>query len=175
MNSRAIKTQFLVVDYLSLYQCIFGKPTLAELIMVPSTVYLKMKYYTAEGLVATLHGDIQATRRCFEVSSKGLSSISVQPRTTTRATLPSSSEEVKPLSRVDNIDLNSRFSKEDRVKQRRKGKEPMVEGEGSTPSADRGELSSHALPIPDDDFELVPLREDPTRGVEIEADLPDME
>ena len=54
--ARAIKTQFLVVDCSSLYQCIFGRPSLAELIMVLSTVHLKMKYYTTEDLVTTLHG-----------------------------------------------------------------------------------------------------------------------
>ena len=87
--ARAIKTQFLVVDCSSLYQCIFGRPTLIKLIAVPYTVHLKMKYYTAEGLVVTLHGEIQAARRYFEASGKGLSSISAQPRTTTGATLPS--------------------------------------------------------------------------------------
>ena len=50
----------------------------------------------------------------------------------------------------------------------------MVEGEGSTPSTDHNELSIHARPIPDGDFKLVPLREDPTKGVKIGADLPDL-
>ena len=133
-----------------------------------------MNYYTAEGLVATLHGDIQATRRCFEASTKGLSSTSIQPRTTTRATLPFNFKEVKPLPRVDAIGLENRFSKEDRVEQRRKGNKPMVEDEASTPSAGHGELSNHARPITDSDFKLVPLGEDPTRGVKIGADLPDL-
>ena len=63
---------------------------------------------------------------------------------------------------------------EDRVEQRKKGKEPMVEDEGSTSSASCKELLSHARPIPDSDFEVVPLGEDPTRGVKIRADLPDL-
>ena len=50
----------------------------------------------------------------------------------------------------------------------------MVEDEGSTSFASHNELSSHARPIPDGDFELVPLGEDPTRGVKIGADLPDL-
>ena len=62
-TARSIKVQFLVIDCPSLYQCIFGRPTLAELIAVPSTVHLKMKYYTSNGLVATLHGDIEAAQR----------------------------------------------------------------------------------------------------------------
>ena len=76
---------------------------------------------------------------------------------------------------VDTIDLDSRFSVEDRVEQRKKGKEPMVEDERSTSSAGYNELSSHARPIPNDNFELVPLGEDPTRGVKIGADLPDLD
>ena len=51
----------------------------------------------------------------------------------------------------------------------------MVEGEGLTSYTDRDELSSHAQQIPDDDFELVPLGEDPTKGVKIGAGLPDLE
>ena len=74
-TARSIKAQFLVIDFQSLYHCIFRRTTLAELIAVPSTVHLKMKYYTASGLVATLHGDIQASQRCFEASTKGLTSI----------------------------------------------------------------------------------------------------
>ena len=79
VTARAIKTQFLVVDYPSLYKCIFERPALVELIAVSSIVHLKMKYYIAEGLVATLHGDIQVARRCFEAPTKGMSSINVQP------------------------------------------------------------------------------------------------
>ena len=79
VTSRAIKTQFMVMDFPSLYQCIFGRPTLSELIVVPSTVHLKMKYYTIEGLVATLRGDVQVARRCFEALVRGMSSINAQP------------------------------------------------------------------------------------------------
>src|SRR3954469_12266514 len=57
-TARAIKVQFLVIDCPSIYQCILGRPTLAELIVIPSTVHLKLKYYTAKGQVATLHGYI---------------------------------------------------------------------------------------------------------------------
>ena len=50
----------------------------------------------------------------------------------------------------------------------------MVEYKESTSSADHNELSSHAWPIPDGDFKLIHLGEDPTRGVKIGADLPDL-
>ncbi|XP_058755072.1 uncharacterized protein LOC131628226 [Vicia villosa] len=45
-TTRAVKVQFLVIDCPSIYQCILGRSTLAELIAVPSTVHLKLKYYT---------------------------------------------------------------------------------------------------------------------------------
>src|SRR3954469_4793692 len=71
-TTRVVKVQFLVIDCPSIYQCILGCPTLAELIAVPSTVHLKLKYYTIKGQVATINGDIEAAKRCFEASSKGL-------------------------------------------------------------------------------------------------------
>ncbi|MCI97682.1 hypothetical protein A2U01_0118983, partial [Trifolium medium] len=30
-----------------------------------------MKYYTNKGQVATLHGDIESARRCFDAATKG--------------------------------------------------------------------------------------------------------
>lgn len=76
-TTREVKVQFLVIDFPSIYQCILGRPTMAELIAVLSTVHLKMKYYTAKGQVATLHGDIKASWRCFEASTKGFNSIKI--------------------------------------------------------------------------------------------------
>ena len=88
--------------------------------------------------------------------------------------LPSSSEESKPLPRVDTIDLDSCFSMVHMAAQRKKGKELMVQNEGSTSSTGHNKFSSHARPIQDGDFELVPLGEDPTRRVKIGVDLPDL-
>ena len=78
------------------------------------------------------------------------------------------------MPRVDTINLDSRFSTEDRVEKRRKGKKTMVEDEGSTSYLDHNELSSYVRSIPDSEFELVSLGEYPTRGVKIGADLPDL-
>ncbi|MCI34282.1 hypothetical protein A2U01_0055500, partial [Trifolium medium] len=58
MNS--VKVQFLEVDCPSLYNCIIGRTTLAELFAVSSTIQLKLKYYTKDGQVATINGDIAA-------------------------------------------------------------------------------------------------------------------
>ncbi|MCI58722.1 hypothetical protein A2U01_0079977, partial [Trifolium medium] len=44
---------------------------IADLIIVPSIAHLKMKYYTNKGQIATLHGDIESARRCFEAATKG--------------------------------------------------------------------------------------------------------
>ena len=64
-TTRQIKVHFLVIEFLSLYNFFLGRPTLVELTFVPSTIYLKMKYYTERGYVVTMHEDIEAMRRCF--------------------------------------------------------------------------------------------------------------
>ncbi|MCI47427.1 hypothetical protein A2U01_0068669, partial [Trifolium medium] len=43
-TTKSIKVKFLVVDCPSLYQCIIGRTAIADLIAVPSTAHLKMKY-----------------------------------------------------------------------------------------------------------------------------------
>src|SRR3954471_14205269 len=103
-TARVIKVQFLVIDCPSIYQCILGHPTLGELITVPSTVHLKLKYYTTKGQVATLNVDIEAARRCFEASAKGLSTIKtpVQDKIATNAI----SETNRSMSRIDTVDLD---------------------------------------------------------------------
>jgi hypothetical protein len=70
--TKSIKVQFLVVECPSLYNCIIGRTTLAELFAVSSTIHLKLKYCTVDGKVATLNGDIAAARRCFEAAAKNM-------------------------------------------------------------------------------------------------------
>ncbi|GAU25742.1 hypothetical protein TSUD_216730 [Trifolium subterraneum] len=60
---KSVKVKFLVVDCPSLHNCIIGRPTLAELFAVSSTIHLKLKYYTKDGQVTTINGDIEAARR----------------------------------------------------------------------------------------------------------------
>ena len=69
--TRQVKVRFLVIDSTSLYNCIIGRPTLAELTTVPSTVHLKMKIYTKRARVATIQGDLAASRKCFNAAAKG--------------------------------------------------------------------------------------------------------
>ncbi|XP_058725909.1 uncharacterized protein LOC131597216 [Vicia villosa] len=153
-TTRAVKVQFLVIDCPSIYQGILERPTLAELIAVPSTVHLKLKYYTTKGQVAMLNGDIEVSRRCFEASAKGLSTIKTpaQDKTATSAV----SETNKSMSRIDTVDLDSRFQEE------------------SEQSINTGTSEGILRPIQYGNFELVALREDPTKGVKIGVDLPDL-
>ncbi|GAU50049.1 hypothetical protein TSUD_408450 [Trifolium subterraneum] len=84
-TAKSIKVMFLVVDCPSLYQCIIGRTAIADLPVVASTVHLKMKYYTNKGQVATLHGDIEAARRCFEAAYKGQSYVACHQLTVDEA------------------------------------------------------------------------------------------
>ena len=76
--SRQVKVRFLVIDCPSLYNCILGRPTLAEMTAVPSTVHLKMKFYTKRARVATIQGDLAAARRCFNAASKGCDTVDTE-------------------------------------------------------------------------------------------------
>ncbi|MCI72938.1 hypothetical protein A2U01_0094202, partial [Trifolium medium] len=70
-----------------------------------------------------------------------------------------------PAPNVSSVDLDSRYSKKENKQEKklRKEKEEMVEATKEIPR-----------PIPDGDFELVPLGEDPSRGVKIGTGLPDL-
>lgn len=83
----------------------------AKLISVPSTVHLKMKYYTSKSIVATLYKDIEATKRYCEVVLKGMNSINAP--TWNKPTLPNNFEEPNSLPSVDSINLDSCFSRDD--------------------------------------------------------------
>ncbi|MCI66711.1 hypothetical protein A2U01_0087969, partial [Trifolium medium] len=61
---------------------------IADLVAVPSTAHLKMKYYTHKGQVTTLHRDIEAARKCFDAASKGNDFIGKAPNAKKPKTLP---------------------------------------------------------------------------------------
>ncbi|XP_045791889.1 uncharacterized protein LOC123886628 [Trifolium pratense] len=159
-TAKTIKVKFLVVDCPSLYQCILGRTAIADLVAVPSTAHLKMKYYTHKGQVATLHGDIEAARRCFNASSKGNEYIGEAPEAKKTKT-PTSS----PAPNISSIDLDSRLSKKENKEEKKLRKENKEEDEAS---------KEHHRPIPDGEFELVPFGEDPSKGVKIGTGLPDL-
>src|SRR3954468_9839273 len=158
--SRQVKTRFLVIDCKTLYNCIIGRPTLAELTAVPSTVHLKMQFYTRTGRVATINADIEAARRIFDASVKGLeliappSNSSKKPRTGDKHPR----EDQHQTANVSSVDLDARFAEED----------PKI-GE------DAQSKTSHPFrPVPDGDFELVPLGDDPSKSVKIGKSIPDL-
>ncbi|GAU16452.1 hypothetical protein TSUD_118010 [Trifolium subterraneum] len=153
---KSVKVKFLVVDCPSLYNCIIGRSTLAELFAVSSTIHLKLKYYTKDGQVATINGDIEAARRCFEAAFKNLNSV-VTPRKKKAGTkLPGVN-----LISAEEVELDARTSKKERKQEERASKDdPMIK--------------ENYRPIPDGEFELVPIGEDPAKGVKIGADLPDL-
>ncbi|GAU10317.1 hypothetical protein TSUD_422660, partial [Trifolium subterraneum] len=154
---KSVKIKFLVVDCPSLYNCIIGRPTLAELFAVSSTIHLKLKYYTKDGQVATINGDIEAARRCFEAASKNLNSVVTPKKKKAEAKLPG----VNSISTEDEVELDARTSKKERKQERKTGKDDLL-------------IKENYRPIPDGEFELVPIGEDPTKGVKIGADLPDL-
>ncbi|MCI23375.1 hypothetical protein A2U01_0044554, partial [Trifolium medium] len=53
-SMKTVEVQFLVIPCDSVYNCILGRPTLAALGAVPSTVHLKMKYHNDEDGVVTI-------------------------------------------------------------------------------------------------------------------------
>ncbi|GAU32568.1 hypothetical protein TSUD_218260 [Trifolium subterraneum] len=132
---KSIKVKFLVVVCPSLYQCIIGRTAITDLPAVASTDHLKMKYYTNKGQVATLYGDIEAARRCFNAAYKG------------RATLV------------------IRHSKQEHKEEKKLRKEKKEDDAAS---------KENLRPIPDGDFELIPLGDDPSRNLKIGKDVPDL-
>ncbi|GAU47643.1 hypothetical protein TSUD_238620 [Trifolium subterraneum] len=154
---KSVKVKFLVVDCPSLYNCIIGRPTLAELFAVSSTIHLKLKYYTKDGQVATINGDIEAARRCFEAASKNLNFVVTPMKKKEETKLPG----VNSISTEDAVELDARTSKKERKQEKKTIKDDLL-------------IKENYRSIPDGEFELVPLCEDLTKGVRIGADLPDL-
>ncbi|XP_058766541.1 uncharacterized protein LOC131640151 [Vicia villosa] len=157
--SRQVKTRFLVINCKTLYNCIIGRPTLAELTVVPSTVHLKMKFYTKRGRVVTVNADIEAARRIFDASVKGLELIA-PPSSSNKK--PRAEDKFPPEDRqtttdVSSVDLDARFTEEEL----KNGEEPQPK-------------TAHPIrPIPDGDFELIPLGDNPNKAVKIGKNIPD--
>ncbi|GAU35398.1 hypothetical protein TSUD_160490 [Trifolium subterraneum] len=154
---KSVKVKFLVVDCPSLYNCIIGRPTFAELFAVSSTIHLKLKYYTKDGQVATINGDIEAARRCFEAASKNLNSVVTPKKKKEEVKLPG----VNSINIEDAVELYARTTKKERKQERKAMKDDLL-------------INENYRPIPDGEFELVPLGENPTKGIKIGADLPDL-
>ncbi|GAU18799.1 hypothetical protein TSUD_80880 [Trifolium subterraneum] len=151
--------------------CIIGRTAIADLPAVASTAHLKMKYYTDKGQVATLHGDIEAARRCFNAAYKGQSYVGPIPeakKSKTSSEQPETSTKPPPQQPPQNVslvDLDSRHSKQEH-KEEKKLRKDKKEGDAAS--------KENFRPIPDGDFELIPLGEDPSRNLKIGKDVPDL-
>ncbi|CAJ2664252.1 unnamed protein product [Trifolium pratense] len=115
--------------------------------------------------IATLHGDIEAARRCFDAASKGNNFIGKAPEAKkpkpSSETPPKPSPEAPPSlpgPNVSSVDLDSRTSKKEHKEEKKLRKEEKEDDEAS---------KEHYRPIPDGDFEIVQFGEDPEKGVKI--------
>ncbi|GAU44271.1 hypothetical protein TSUD_133170 [Trifolium subterraneum] len=155
----------------NLEACIIGRTAIADLPAVASTAHLKMKYYTDKGQVATLHGDIEAARRCFNAAYKGQGYVGPVPeakKSKTSSEQPEASTKPpppQPPQNVSLVDLDSRHSKQEHKKEKKLRKDKK-----EADAASRENLR----PIPDGDFELITLGEDPSRNLKIGKDVPDL-
>ncbi|GAU48692.1 hypothetical protein TSUD_186850 [Trifolium subterraneum] len=152
---KSVKVKFLVIDCPSLHNYTNGRPTLAELFAVSSTIHLKLKYYTKDGQVATINGDIEAARRCFEAASKNLNSVVTPKKKKEEAKL----NDVNSINTEDAVELDARTSKKERKQETNAMKDDLL-------------IKENYRPIPDGEFELVPLGEDQRRASRLELISP---
>ncbi|MCI58441.1 hypothetical protein A2U01_0079696, partial [Trifolium medium] len=81
--------------------------------------HLKMKYYTKNGQVATVNGDIAAARRCFEATTKNLNTVTTPKKK--KAEQPTSA--VNFVGSPNPVDLDARLTKKDHKEEKLKDKE----------------------------------------------------
>ncbi|XP_058751778.1 uncharacterized protein LOC131624876 [Vicia villosa] len=119
-----------------------------------------MKFYTRTGRVATINADIEAARRIFDASVKGLQLIA--PPTSSnkkpRAEDKHPREDQHQTTDVSSVDLDARFTEEE-----------LKKGEEARPK-----VAHPVRPVPDGDFELVPLGDNPDKAVKIGKGIPDL-
>ncbi|XP_072059698.1 uncharacterized protein [Arachis hypogaea] len=68
--SKTRDIQYLVVDCFSPYNVILGRPFLNRFSAIVSTVHLCVKFPVQDDVVATVHGDLQEARYCYNTSLK---------------------------------------------------------------------------------------------------------
>ncbi|XP_025680543.1 uncharacterized protein [Arachis hypogaea] len=69
-SSRTLDIQYLIVDCISPYNIILGRPALNMFRAVISTFHLCAKFQAQDGRVATIHSDRQQARQCYNSSLK---------------------------------------------------------------------------------------------------------
>ncbi|GAU33472.1 hypothetical protein TSUD_158540 [Trifolium subterraneum] len=105
--------------------------------------------------VATINGDIEAARRCFEAAFKNLNFVVTPKKKKEEAKLLG----VNSISTEDAVELDARTNTKERKQQKKAMKDNLL-------------IKENYHHITDGEFELVPLGEDPTKGIKIGADLP---
>ncbi|XP_068480871.1 uncharacterized protein [Phaseolus vulgaris] len=68
--SRTEKIRYLVVNALSAYNILLGRPTLNRTGAVPSTRHMKVKLPSMEGMIITIRSDQKEVKKCYENSLK---------------------------------------------------------------------------------------------------------
>lgn len=63
---KTIKVKYLVMDPLTLYNVILGKPSINLLGVVLSTLHLSLKYSLLNGRVCSVWGDQEAAKECYQ-------------------------------------------------------------------------------------------------------------
>ena len=83
VSSRTISIRYLVVNVVSAYNLLLGKPSLKRLGVVASTRHMKMKLPSLKGEVIIIKSDQKAARKCYENSLKnrrGMCTVTIQSR-----------------------------------------------------------------------------------------------
>jgi len=75
LASRTEKIRYLVVNALSAYNILLGRPTLNRTGVVPSTRHMKVKLPSMEGLIITICSDQKEAKKCYENSLKNKRSV----------------------------------------------------------------------------------------------------
>ncbi|XP_025628801.1 uncharacterized protein [Arachis hypogaea] len=75
---RTLDIQYLIVDCISPYNIILGRPALNMFKAVISTFHLCVKFQAQDGKIATIHSDRQQARQCYNSSLKKSDTIQKQ-------------------------------------------------------------------------------------------------
>ena len=90
--SRTEKIKYLVVNALSAYNILLGRPTLNRIGDVPSTRHMKVKLPSMEGVVITIRSDQKEAKKCYENSLKTKRSVSYVTTTPPPGVKPGAAE-----------------------------------------------------------------------------------
>jgi len=152
---KTITIPFLVIDCPSLYNCIIGRTKLAKLGPTCSIDHLKLKCHAKDDIIASLNGDIEATKRCFLQANKTQNSVS-QPN----KPVEDKGKAATSILDANLVELDLRFTKEELKEQKKEQKDL---------------LNAKLLrPIPDGEFEFLPFGDGPSKNFKIGKDRPEL-